>query len=120
MAYRLTYRFSVAGLVLCLMMVCFWIQVARSQTVDGLQFQLNAVRDTARDNAADLRLLRAQVERNTADLLTLTSNVTDSVAAMNKLSGIGIAIGALGGIIFIFQSVHIVKQRRGAKAEEEG
>jgi len=87
---------------------------AQAQTVDGLQIQLNGVRDMARDNAADIKLLSAQVGRNSEDISRLTGSVTELVAASNKLYGIGLVIGALGGIIFIFQSVTLVKQRRAA------
>lgn len=109
---------SVAGGFFSLMVMLWCIAAlnisAQAQTVDGLQIQLNGVRDMARDNAADIKLLSAQVGRNSEDISRLTGSVTELVAASNKLYGIGLVIGALGGIIFIFQSVTLVKQRRAA------
>ncbi len=111
-------KVSVAGGVFSILMMLWCIGVlsvtAQAQSVDGLQIQLNGVRDMARDNAADLKLLSSEVNRNSVDIARLTSSVTELVAASNKLYGVGLVIGALGGIIFIFQSVTLVKQRRTA------
>ena len=111
-------KVSVAGGFFSVLMM-FWCigvlnVVAAAQSVDGLQIQLNSVRDMTRDNAADLKLLSSEVSRNSQDIARLTGSVTELVAASNKLYGVGLVIGALGGIIFIFQSVTLVKQRRAA------
>ena len=103
-------------LVFFIATIVFWSGIfsASAQSIQQLNEKIVDVRMAASQNTSEILSIRAEVARNSSDIRAIVATQNDLSAAINKLSGIGIAIGALGSIIFIFQSVTLVQKRRDA------
>lgn len=108
MANRLLTVFFIAGTVY------FWSAVysVSAQSLDYLQKQLTEVKAAGFENTIEIKLLAAETDRNKRDIQQLASTVANLAESINKLSGIGMAIGGIGTLIFIFQSVSLVRHRK--------
>lgn len=63
------------------------------------------------NNSSDIRVLKEQVFRNSKDIETMSATINELAASINRFTGIGIAIGALGGVIVVLQALTLVKKR---------
>ena len=85
-------------------MVVFWF------VSSSLAFQLPQEAIDAVQNSA-IASLSNELSRVNADIRTLTTTVSDLSAAINRFTGIGIAIGAIGGVIVILQGLQIRRRQ---------
>lgn len=81
-------------------------------TFEGVRSRFDQQQSSIATNTSDIRMLRADVERNSADIRSLTLAMNEATASINRFSGIGIAIGIVGSVIVILQSLTLVKKNR--------
>ncbi len=86
--------------------------IATSQSSTYLDNRLEYVTDLARTNSQHIGILQEQMKRTTDDIRALTLSNARLAEAMNRFTGIGIAVAAIGAIIILMQAVGIVKKPR--------
>ena len=74
------------------------------------EVRLDAVRERIQDLTGDVRIAQQVIARNSRDIDALSQTVNDLARSINQFTGIGIGLGALGGVIVILQSLSIMKK----------
>ena len=90
--------------ILFFVLIVFWF------VSSSLAFQLPQEAIDAVQNSA-IASLSNELSRVNVDIRTLTIVVNDLSAAINRFTGIGIAVGAIGGVIVILQALQIRKRQ---------
>ena len=87
-------------------------------TYSSLAFQLT---QEAVDITQNLAIVNTNenLNRVTADVRALTITVGELSAAVNRFIGIGIAVGAIGGLIVILQSLQVVQKEYQVRKKSE-
>lgn len=80
-----------------------------AQSMERLSERIELIKAMETVNAGKIGILEDRINRNSDDINKLAIVVADVSKMMNRFTGIGIAIGAIGAVIVVMQIVGLKK-----------
>jgi cell division protein FtsB len=118
MLKRREIRVTIVAMIFSISHTGMWIYARQvsSESIDGLRERMATVREDVAATKADVHALQVQTSQNTAAIQSLTATTNALADSLNRFSGVGMAIGGLGGVLTILQGLSLLQRRKSARA----